>query len=83
MTDSAGSTRWTQHEDSAPSAHECLKPLEARSLFVGEEEKGSYFDHHCQGPGIGFSMLVGCGGQVQCGWNKPATWAAKQHFHTL
>ena len=31
-----------QPEHSAPSAHECLKPLEALSLLIGEGGKGSW-----------------------------------------
>ena len=39
--DLVGITRWTQQENSAPSAHECLKPLEVHSLLIGEGGKGS------------------------------------------
>ena len=49
MIDLIGITRWTQYEGSAPSAHECLNPLEARSLLIGKGEKGSYSLHHYEG----------------------------------
>ena len=48
MNDSVGITRWTQ-EDFAPSAHECLEPLEARSVLIDKGEKGSGFVHHSKG----------------------------------
>ena len=49
MTDLVGITRWTQQEDSSPSAHECLKPLEARSLLIDEGDKGYRYGHLCKG----------------------------------
>ena len=33
----------------APSAHEHLKPLEARGLLIDEGSKGYCFGHHCEG----------------------------------
>ena len=42
-------TLWLQQEDSAPSVHECLKPLEARSLLIDEGGKGCCFGHRCEG----------------------------------
>ena len=49
MTNLVGITRWTQQEDSTPSAHESLKPLETRSLLIDEGDKGYRFGHHCEG----------------------------------
>ena len=49
MTDLVGVTRWTQQEDSAPSAHECLKPLEAHPLLIDEGNKRYRFGHICKG----------------------------------
>jgi len=40
MTDLVASTR--QQENWVPSAHECLKPLEARSLLTGDGQNGSW-----------------------------------------
>ena len=48
-TNLVGITRWAQQEDSAPSAHESLKPLETRSLLIDEGDKGYRFGHHCEG----------------------------------
>src|SRR5258706_5990710 len=39
MINAVGTTRWMQQEDSTPSAHECLKPLEAVSLLIDKGEK--------------------------------------------
>jgi len=44
MTDLVGITR--QQENQVPSVHECLKPLEARSLLTDEGAKGSWVNHH-------------------------------------
>ncbi len=44
-----GIRRWTQQEDPAPSAHECLKPLEERRLLIDEGQNGSCFGHHYDG----------------------------------
>ena len=49
MADLVGITRWTQQEDSTPSAHECLKPLEARRLLIDEGDKGCRYGHHYEG----------------------------------
>ena len=38
-----------QQEDSAPSAHESLEPLEARSLLIDEGEEGFSSVHHYNG----------------------------------
>src|SRR5258706_15814555 len=39
MINAVGTSRWMQQEDSTPSAHECLKPLEAVSLLIDKGEK--------------------------------------------
>ena len=72
MTYSAGITRWMQQEEPTPSAHECLKPLEAGSLLIGEGEKRSWFGHHYEGyvsvcylGAVGRSNVGGT--QFQCG----------------
>ena len=41
--------RSAKQEGSLPSAHERLKPLEARSLLIDEGEKGDRFGHYCEG----------------------------------
>ena len=45
MTDLVGITR--PQENWVPSEHECLKPLEARSLLTDNGENGSWFGHRC------------------------------------
>jgi len=49
MIDLVRITRWMQQEDSAPSAHECLKPLEARSLLIDVGGEGYCFGHYFEG----------------------------------
>ena len=49
MIDLVEITRWTKQEVPAPSAHECLQPLEVHSLLIGEGGDGSIFGHRCEG----------------------------------
>ena len=69
MADLVGITRWVQQEDSSPSAHECLKPLKARSLLINEGDKGYRYGHLCKGSA---SVLVQSASWVQ--WSS-STWA--------
>lgn len=41
----------------APSTHECLEPPDACNLLIDDEEKGSWFGHHCEGWA---SVLAAC-----------------------
>ena len=72
--DLVGITRWTRQEDSAPSAHECLKPLEVSSLFTDEGEKGSVLGHRCEAVPVKVAS-----------WGRWAssTWGAYQPVRTL
>src|SRR5258706_16319646 len=68
MIDLVGITRWGQQKSSAPSAHECLPPLEVCILLIDEGEKEPWFRHYCEGRlQCLFRVLVG-GGEV-------STWA--------
>ena len=46
MIELVGITRWTQQVDSAPSAHEGLKPPKACSLLTDKGRKDFCFVHH-------------------------------------
>ena len=72
MADLVGITRWTQQEDCTPSAHECLKPLEARRLLIDEGDKSCRYGHHYEG---GASVLVQGASGVQ--WSN-STWAPRR-----
>ena len=52
--------RWRQQENEAPSAHECPKPLEARSLLIDKGEKGTWFGHHDKGFASVLDQSVSC-----------------------
>ena len=49
MIELVGIARWTQQVDSAPSAHECLKPVQACSLLTDKGGKDSCFVHQYEG----------------------------------
>ena len=60
--------RWRQQLNEAPSAHECPKPLEARSLLIDEGEKGTWFGHRHEGFSSVLVQSVSCVRWVGSTW---------------
>jgi len=73
MIDLVGIARRMQQGGSAPSAHKCLKPLEARNLLIGEGEKALVPSITTKDSILCFSEgPVGCGGRVQTRFQREA-----------
>ena len=84
MIDLVGISGRARQEDSAPSAHECLKPLEVDSLLIDDGRNGFYFGHHAKDKlQYLFRVLLGCGGQVQEGRRAVSVRDATQAIRTL
>ena len=77
MNDLVRITQWLEQEDATPSVHECLKPLEARSLLIDEGGKGYYFGHRCEE----YASVLDQGASWV--WWSGSTWLACMHADSV